>query len=72
MSKVKVRITLTEEIRYSQIVEMSREDYDDLLEKLDSGNSVAGELISAYLDPRDISDSYVDDVDEFEIVEELP
>lgn len=72
MSKVKVRITLTEEIRYSQTVEMSREDYDYLLEKLDSGDRGAGELIADYLDPRDISDSHVDDVDEFEIVGEVP
>lgn len=71
--KVKVRISLTETLRYNQTVEMSREDYDYLLEKLDDGNRMAGELISAYLDPRDVSDSQIDpdDVDEFELVEEL-
>ena len=74
MNRVRVRISLTEKVRYSQTVEMSRETYEDLLKDLDGGGYLAGERVHAYLNPRDICDSEIDpdDVDEFEIVEELP
>lgn len=72
MSKVKVRISLTETVSYSQTVEMSRQDYDHLLKRLDSGDRMAGEAIRAYLDPHDISSSRIgqDDVDEFDVIAE--
>ena len=70
-NRLKVRIALTEEVRYCQTVEMSREAYDILLEKLDKGDPLAGECIHGCLNVRDVADSYIGDVDAFYIVEEV-
>lgn len=70
-NRVKVKVVLTEEVRYSQTVEMSREAFEDLSNRLESGEDAAKEIIYDYLDPRDVADSYIDEVDAFYIVEEL-
>lgn len=73
MNRVRVRISLTEKVSYSQIVEMDRKDFEALSEELNIRDFLVGERISSYLDLMAISNSQIDpdDVDEFEIVEEL-
>lgn len=69
--RVKVRIVLTEEVRYSKTVEMYHEDFEDLSDRLESGEDAAKEVIRDYLSHQDIVDGYINDVDAFYIVEEL-
>ena len=66
--KIKVRITASQTIRYSQVREMSSDDYAIYLEMCDNDDVDERELVATFewmVDQNDMSDS--DEIEDLEI-----
>lgn len=72
--KIKVQIIGQQVVKYNQTVEMTREQYDAINEKLDSYDrkvsNRAVEEIEGWLDLRDVSDWDDFELDDFMVVTE--
>lgn len=72
--KIKVEIQCQEVVKYSQYVEMTKEQFDSLDARLSSKNrkeqEKANEEVFEWIDRKDVYDSDDFEVDTFEIMDE--